>query len=755
MRVLLIAHGFPPQGQGGAEIYAEACARRLSALGDSVFVLAREAVHDAPEYRVRDETRGAIHIRWLNNTYRQVRRFAEVYDNPAIQALAGEYIADVRPDVAHVHHLTGLSTRVLDELAARRIPVVLTLHDYWLLCHRGQLFDRRLMRCQGPAPDGCAHCIGAEAAASPAAFVGARVLRRMERVLPAGLTQIARATARGVGTSLADETAAREASRVRLAHMRDRWPAVTVALAPSRHVRDRFVAAGFPRGVIRISEYGVEPCRVDAALRPAGAPLRAGYLGTLMVSKAPHVLFDAVEMAPAGTVEIHVFGAAAGYHGDDSYIQQLDARRSAPSIHFHGAVARSGLAQAFSLIDVLVFPSVWDETSGIGAREALAAGIPVVASRLGGIPEYVRDGVNGLLFEPGRADQLAGLLQRLANEPGLLPRLRAGITSLRTLEEDVRATRAIYSAVQVSGGAHTISSRPRAGALRVAAVVLNYRTPDETLLAVQMLRMAAPPLDSIIVVDNDSGEACRRTLTPVLPEITLLSAGRNLGFSGGCNVGIRHALAGGADAVLLVNSDLVLPPDAIARLSAVMEARLSAGIVAPVVRSRVWPDRVLSAGMDFDIATGRMRHRETVDGASWSAVAGVNGCAMLVRREVFERVGLLPEEYFFSFEDLAFCQQALAAGFEVGVAQDAKAYHEGSGTMGASAEKLYFAARNHLRLAQATAARSSLHRLTRQWMVAGFNLAHAMRAREGRLPARLTAVVRGIGDHMRGRYGPG
>ncbi len=755
MRVLLITHGYPPRGRGGAEIYAEACARRLAECGDDVWVLTREAIDDAPEYRVRDEARGAIRIRWINNTFRLVRRFTETYDNPVIQSLAARYIADVRPDVAHVHHLTCLSTRVVDELAARHVPVVLTLHDYWLLCHRGQLFDRRLTRCSGPVPDGCAQCIGPEATAPPAVFAGARALRAARGILPARVSGLARRTAQTVGQAVTGEAGRREASRARLAHMRERWDAVTVALAPSQHVLSRFVAAGFPGDKIRVSDYGVEQRRPDIAPRAPGAPLRAGYLGALMVSKAPHLLFDAADRLPSGAVEVHVFGAATAYHGDDGYVRTLAAREPGRGVHIHGPVERADLARVFASIDVLVFPSVWEETSGLGAREALMAGIPVLASRIGGVPEYVHDGVNGLLFEPGCAVDLAHQLQRLANEPDLLPRLRAGVTRLRTLDEDVSATRQIY-ATAVTTARRRAMTRPAASQRRrVAAVVLNYRTPVQTLLTVQMLRRAHPTVEDVIVVDNDDGDSCRQTLAPVLPHISFLSTGGNLGFSGGCNAGIRHALDGNAEAVLLVNSDVVVPPDTIAALSAALDSRCHVGIVAPIVRSRVWPDRVLSAGMDFSMQTGRMRNRERMPDGQWSDVAGVNGCAMLVRREVFEHVGLLPEEYFFSFEDLAFCQRARAAGFGVGVSHDAVVYHEGGGTMGASPRRLYFAARNHLRVANAAPARSAWHRVRRQWMVAGFNLVYALRARDGHLPARLSAVARGVGDHVRGRYGAG
>ena len=92
-------------------------------------------------------------------------------------------------------------------------------------------------------------------------------------------------------------------------------------------------------------------------------------------------------------------------------------------------------------------------------------------------------------------------------------------------------------------------------------------------------------------------------------DVVLRATGGNLGFSGGCNAGIRDALSAGATAVLLVNSDVIVPPDCVALLMDALARQPRPGIVAPIVRSRVWPGQVLSAGIDYDTGTGRMRHR--------------------------------------------------------------------------------------------------------------------------------------------------
>src|SRR5439155_9349363 len=157
--------------------------------------------------------------------------------------------------------------------------------------------------------------------------------------------------------------------------------------------------------------------------------------------------------------------------GDDSYRQRLAPLVNQDGVRARGAIAHDQVPHALASIDVLVVPSIWPENSPLVIQEAFLAGVPVIASRIGGIPEVVRDGRNGLLFRAGDAADLARSLTRLLDEPGLLDTLRTGIPPVRTIDEDVSQARAMYEGCL----------RTRAHARRrLAAVVLNHRTPDDT-----------------------------------------------------------------------------------------------------------------------------------------------------------------------------------------------------------------------------------------------------------------------------------
>ncbi len=604
---------------------------------------------------MRVETRDGLRVTWVNNMFRAVRSFEESYRNPAIAAIAARVVDEWRPDVVHMHHLTCLSTDIVEMLAARGIPMVYTLHDYWLLCHRGQRLDTAYGVCDGPDPVECTRCVGAVADAPvPGAVVP--MLRAVEARLPkavgaAGrraLESMAR-TAPGAGESAA-------AARTR--HMRGVLARIDRFLSPSEHLRQWFIGQGLPADRVAFSPYGIDGTAFVAVRREPTPRLRLGFIGTLMVSKGPDVLLEAFARLEPGRATLDLHGAPADYHGDASFRERLAPLLQVPGTRTMGPRPHAGIPAAFAAMDVLVVPSIWPENSPIVIQEALQSGVPVIASRIGGMPELVQDGQNGLLFEPRDVADLERVLRRLLDEPGLLETLRAGAraTTFRTLTDDARATHALYESlvaaapsVKPAGPRLAAAAGPRlafAARPRLAAVVVNHRTPDETWLAVSSLLASRRRPDRVFVVDNDDADAWRARAAACGDDVVYLHTGANLGFTGGVNVGVRAALADGADAVVLVNSDAVLAPGCLGALERAWQDGAASGsgragergIVAPLLLARSDPATVASAGIDYDRSTGRMRERDAglrradVDGASGPRVAA-SGCVLLVSRD--------------------------------------------------------------------------------------------------------------------------
>ena len=158
MRIVQVVNGLPPEYLGGTETYAAALAQELARQGHDVAVFTRRENARQPEYAVETTTVEQVEIARINNTQRGITSFADSYQNDTIAARFGEMLDRFQPDVVHFQHLVYLSTTCVREVVQRQIPVVMTLHDYWLICQRGRFLKPDLSVCPGQTDAGCARC---------------------------------------------------------------------------------------------------------------------------------------------------------------------------------------------------------------------------------------------------------------------------------------------------------------------------------------------------------------------------------------------------------------------------------------------------------------------------------------------------------------------------------------------------------------------------------------------------------------------
>jgi glycosyltransferase involved in cell wall biosynthesis len=171
------------------------------------------------------------------------------------------------------------------------------------------------------------------------------------------------------------------------------------------------------------------------------APLRIGFIGTVTPAKGPDVLARAQALLPRGTSTLSLWGSVTA---SPSYAARVRSALVPGEASFAGPFPAGHSAEALAEIDVLVVPSIWYENAPLVISEAFRNGVPVVASRLGGMAEMVADGVDGCLFNPGSAEDLARVLRVLVEDRAALTRLRAGITSPRTVDDDAAVLESLY-----------------------------------------------------------------------------------------------------------------------------------------------------------------------------------------------------------------------------------------------------------------------------------------------------------------------
>lgn len=217
----------------------------------------------------------------------------------------------------------------------------------------------------------------------------------------------------------------------------------------------------------------------------------------------------------------------------------------------------------------------------------------------------------------------------------------------------------------------------------VAVIVVNWRLPEHTLACLRSIAALETPCRAI-VVDNGSGDGSVQALAAAAPWAELIALPANIGFGAACNRAAALALRDpGCQAVLLLNNDATLAPDAVAALLDAAARHPEAGIFGPKVRSGRGDARIWYAGARrrrlvlAAVASGRGQP-DTGDHNQPREVDYVFGAAMLIRRAVFERVGGFDERFFLYLEDLDLCLRAQRAGFGLRYVPAALVWHEGS-----------------------------------------------------------------------------
>jgi glycosyltransferase involved in cell wall biosynthesis len=397
MRILQLCHGLPPESVGGVEQHVDGLARALAAQGHDVHVFARSSDHDRAQGALFAQREGNPRITRAVYRWEGVRDLAGTYTcEPMAATLRAFLQAEQRAgrgfDVAHVHHLTGMSTDAVAVLREHGLPVVLTLHDYWLMCPRGQMWHRREEYCAQVEPGRCGECLHLT--------FGHWVSRERGPAVAAEVHERARATI-GLATRL---------------------------VVPSPRVIAPFQALGIPPERFTVVGNGVDTGALDAVAAPAcgPGPLRLGYLGTLLPSKGLHVLLAALARLPAGTATLAIHGNAVPYHGDESFLLRcFQALRTDAGVHYHGPYSGSELPRILDAIDVLCAPALWAEAFGLTVREAQAAGRPVLVSAIGGLQDAIVDGREGFVLPPGDVGAWAAAIARLAADRPLARRMAA------------------------------------------------------------------------------------------------------------------------------------------------------------------------------------------------------------------------------------------------------------------------------------------------------------------------------------------
>ena len=394
MHILKIIHGYPPDYNAGSEVYSQSIATTLAKMQQKVSVFTREENPYASDFSLKKQSiNDNLSIYYINNP-----RQKDGYRHEKFDARFFDLIQELKPDVAHIGHLNHLSTGMVDILKQAKIPIIFTLHDFWLMCPRGQFLTRSLGQNQAYQP-----CSGQE---------NRKCAQQCYAVYFSGRS----------------EDQARDLDywenwvKTRMEETKTLAKKVDLFLAPSAYLRERFIRNfEIPEHKIQYLSYGFPLDYLQAPPpRPQNAPFRFGYIGTHIPAKGINLLIEAFA-ALNKQAELWIWG-----HKDDQSSKALKnmAQNLMLNIEFKGPYTNKNLVdKVFSKIDCIVVPSIWAENAPLVIHEAQACQIPVITANFGGMAEYVQDGLNGLLFEHRNPQSLSQKMQFALENPELMRQL--------------------------------------------------------------------------------------------------------------------------------------------------------------------------------------------------------------------------------------------------------------------------------------------------------------------------------------------
>jgi glycosyltransferase involved in cell wall biosynthesis len=395
MKILKVIHGYPPLYSAGSEVYSQNLCHGLAEKHE-VHIFTREENTFEPDFSMRQvpDTLNSRIQRHLINIPLMRQRYK--YSHPQVDQKFGDLLDELRPEIVHFGHLNHLSTTLVDVVKQRNIPTIYTLHDFWLMCARGQFLqrnhrdgDKLLKLCSGQDNKKCAQqCYSG--------YFSGLESRETDDI------------AYWTGWFAA-----------RMSHIREIVNKVDLFIAPAHHLLERYrTFFKLPDEKLIYLDYGFNHKRLQNRQRQAEDSFVFGYIGTHTPQKGIHHLLEAFGKTTTPS-KLKIWGHQNGEITKSLHsITQHITPEKQNVISWEGPYRNENIVEdVFNHVDAIVVPSLWEENSPLVIHEAQQVRIPVITADVGGMAEYVHHNVNGLLFKHRDIEDLTSQMDTLAQDP--------------------------------------------------------------------------------------------------------------------------------------------------------------------------------------------------------------------------------------------------------------------------------------------------------------------------------------------------
>jgi glycosyltransferase involved in cell wall biosynthesis len=401
MKIVKVIHGYPPNYNAGSEVYSQTLCNGLSEKHE-VYVVTREENPFVPDYSINvhqavDNPKVKIYA--INIP---LVKYRYAYSHPEIDKIFDALLTEINPDVVHFGHLNHLSASMVEVAYSKNLPIVYTLHDYWLMCPRGQFMQRNpddlqnnWKACDQQVDGVCAkNCYGGY-------FSG--VIEDYPQDLENWTGWVHR----------------------RMAYMQKIVSLIDVFLCPANYLLERFKSF-IPEHKLVYLDYGFNLETLKNRERIPEEDFVFGYIGTHTPQKGIDQLIKAFGNLDSKS-KLRIWGRPRPEFTPalKDIVKTLPPEKQEKIEWISEYSNPIIVTEVFNKLDAIVVPSIWVENSPLVIHEAQQVGVPVITADVGGMKEYVGHEVNGLLFKFRDMDSLRDQMQRFADDPTFAAKLGA------------------------------------------------------------------------------------------------------------------------------------------------------------------------------------------------------------------------------------------------------------------------------------------------------------------------------------------
>jgi len=658
LRVLFVNHSIPPYEYTGTPISTYTQMKGLKKLGEETAVLIPYTVKEmVKEYKDGNLIYKVPSLDWgktfLDDTFLW-------YDIRWYLNLIEDVVDDFNPDIVHINDYVFMTAKIMELFEAKGIPIVKEVHSTEELCFRTRPINKNGL-CSGPeSPEKCANCILSDMYSTNELF-----------------------TIRNTSTYLGKLYA-------RFKYINYLYNLFDALIFPSlswQEYMSKFI--NVPREKTYIVPIGIDfNVPRKSVYENTDSKVKLAYIGTIASEKGFDILekvFQDNDILNNDFV-LYIYGSITEPSLKERLINL--EKLSNGKVVYKGPYKKEELPEILSDIDIGILPFLF-ETYSIVTREFLYMGIPVIASNTYGVPDIVKDGYNGFLFEVGNWEKLKEKLLLVLNDRSLIDKLKEGAinTSIPTVQNEANMLDQIYRKIlglenmQETSCANddrlTLENGKNNTAVSIIIVTYNSSSTIDKCLN-SILSNTDMPFE-IIIVDNNSKDntvkICKDILSNTNIPYKIIENEKNVGYSKGANIGVEIS---SGEYVVFMNPDVFVFKDWIKNIVKYIEVE-EVGAVGPISDyvAGLQKFQLYAESVNTDDLETLSRELSVENSGRGIETKLLIGFCLLTKRDILNKVGLFDENLFLGNDDLDFSWRLGINGYKMVVATDVFVHHEG------------------------------------------------------------------------------